>query len=248
MGEMLGGVTGNWYMELQHKTNAAAARANARVARAQGKAARGHAYGQALRIEEENKVAGKQASDAMANVRAEGNKAVGGLQAVRGGSGFTAEGSGMKAQVSAMAQLEEAAADMAYSRSLQDQSARFSAAMARKAGDIAQLGAEADGAYQDASAGIYNTMARNAARAANISAPLTIGGAVVGAIVGTYFGGNTALGAKMGAQLGGATAGMANSGRPGTYEATHGMGSGQMQNMGAGMSMGMDALTSWLQK
>lgn len=248
MGSAMQSVTGNWNMALQHKSSAAAARANARVARAQGKAQKSQAYGQALRIEEENKVAGRQASDAMARMRAQGNKAVGSIQAVQGASGFTAQGSGMQAQVSAMTQMEEAAQDMAYSRSLQDQSARFGAAMARKSGDIAMMGAEAEGAYQDAAAGIYNRMARSAERAGNLSALVTGGSAVAGAIIGTFMGGNTAMGAKMGAQLGSGVSGLFNSGRPGTYEGTYGMGQGSMQNLGAGMNNGLDSMLEWLKK
>lgn len=248
MGEVLQSVEGNRGMARQHKVSAAVARANARVARAQGKSQKGQAYGQALRIEEENKVAGRQASDAMARMRAQGNKAVGSIQAARGASGFTAQGSGMRAQVSAMTQMEEAAQDMAYSRSLQDQSARFGAAMARKSGDIAMMGAEAEGAYQDASAGIYSQMARNAKKAGRLSAVLTGSGAVAGAIIGTFIGGNTAIGAKMGAQLGSSVSGVFNSGRPGTYEGTYGMGQGSMQNLGVGMSNGLDSMLEWLKK
>lgn len=247
MGEAMQSVTGNWNMALQHKSSAAAARANARVARAQGKAQKSHAYGQALRIEEENKVAGRQASDAMARMRAQGNKAVGSIQATQGASGFTAQGSGMRAQVSVMAQMEEAAQDMAYSRSLQDQSARFSAAMARKSGDIAMMGAEAEGAYQDAAAGIYNRMARSAERAGNLSALMTGSGAVAGAIVGTFMG-DPAMGVKTGTQLSSGVSGVFNSGRPGTYEGMYGMGKGQMQNLGVGMSNGLDSMLEWLKR
>lgn len=229
-------MSGNWGMSLQHKTSAAAARANARVAQAQGKAQKSQAYGQALRIEAENRVAGRQASDAMARLRGKENKAVGSIQAVRGASGLTSQGSGMQPQISAMKQFEQQAQDMAYSRRLQDQSARFSAAMARKSGDFAEMSAEANAGYEVAQAGIYNMMARNANRAGNFSAIAT----GLGAALGGAFGG--VAGMKAGAGLGSSIGGMYGAARPGTMEAAYGLSKEQIAPVNADFS---DFLT-WL--
>lgn len=231
------GVMGNYAQSKQLKAQSGVAAANARVARAQGRATRGRAYGEAQRIEVENEVAGRRVVDNMSRLRGEENKAVGAVQAARGASGFTAEGSGMQTQVSVMKQFEQAAQDMAYSRSLQDQSARFSATMARKSGDIAMMGAEAEGAYGDAQAGIYAQMARNANRAATLSGVLSGVGLVGGAFLGNPV---------MGMQLGSSMAGLANSMRVGTYENQYGMSNMQMSNLAAGASDGWDRLLSWM--
>lgn len=236
MGSAMQGMTGNWGMSLQHKSSAAAARANARIAQAQGKAQKAQAYGQALRTEAENKVAGQQASDAMARLRGQENKAVGSIQAARGASGLTSQGSGMQPQISVMKQFEQQAQDMAYSRRLQDQSAQFSAAMARKSGDLAEMAAEANAGYENAQAGIYGMMARNANRAGNFTAIAT----GVGAALGGALGG--AAGMKAFAGLGSSIGAMYGATKPGTMESTYGLSDGQMKPLGAELS---DFLT-WL--
>lgn len=220
MGGVVQSMSGNWAMSQQHKASAAVARANARVTRAQGRVEKSRAEGQAMRMEAENIVAGQQASNAMARLRGQENAVVGQIQAARGASGFTAEGSGMQSTVSAMKAFEQQAQDMAYSRSLQDISARYSAAMTRKGGEFAEWGANIEGTNMDLTANMYSQMAKSANRAGTLSG-----------VMGLAFG-----------EFGGSMAGLYNAGRVGTYENQYGMGAQNMAKAGAGLS----ALYSWL--
>lgn len=200
----------------QNQTQANIARSNARIAAAQGQAAKGKAYGQAAKIERENEVAGRNAAENLMRVREAQTKAEGAVVATHGASGFTSEGSGSTEQVSVLERFEQTAQDMAYSRSLQDVGARFSATMSRKAGDIAEMQGQADSAYQNAQAAVYDDMAKNAKHAMVTS----IIGQVGGAIVGGIFGG--AAGAQLGMKVGGGIASQSNRGLVGSYESQNG--------------------------
>lgn len=203
---------GNFGLAESHKGAARVAEANARVARAQGKAEKGKAFGQAARLELENRVAGEQAAENMSRLRGEQRRAGATVRAQQAASGFTSEGSGSQAEISVLAKYEQAAQDMVYSRSLQDTSARFQATMLRRSGELAEQGAEAQGDYLSAQAQIERMKAHNANKAAMVSGSLQ----VVGATVGAFFGG--AAGAQMGAQAGAGLGSMYSAGLPGTLE------------------------------
>ena len=79
---------GNFGLAESHKGSARVAEANARVVRAQGKAEKGKAYGQAARLELENKVAGEQAAENMSRLRGEQRRAGATVRAQQAGSGF----------------------------------------------------------------------------------------------------------------------------------------------------------------
>ena len=232
------GMVSNWATAEQHKGSAAVAHSNAKVQRAQGKAQRAQRYGQAQRRELENRVAGEQHADNVSRLRGKQGEAQGAVVAARGGSGFTADGSGSQAEVSVLRQFEQHAEDMAYSRSLQDQAARFEATMLRRSGDVALEGAEAGAAYTDAQGEMYSMMAKNANRAAIVSG-VTEG---IGAAIGAYFGGP--LGAKLGAEIGGGVGDMYGSTAPGTYQSMNGGDSKKMQAAG---QFAMEQVSSWLQ-
>ena len=167
---------GNFGMASSYKAQGATMRANARVARAQGGAARSAKEGQAARQELENRVAGDQASLNQARMRGAAGRAAGELEAARGASGVTAEGTGTMAQVSALTRFEQSAADMAYSRGLSDQGARFQAALTRKGGEFAAAGAEIEGRYDEGKARVQDMLARNA----QVAAWIDVGGSVLG--------------------------------------------------------------------
>lgn len=203
---------GNWSQAEAHKANAATQHANAAVARAQGRAAKAQAYGQAARAEAENAVAGQQASMNLARLRAAQNAAQGALRTQRAATGITSEGSALQQEESLLTRFERQAGDMAYSRSLQDQSVQFGAVMARRSGDIAEMGGMANAAYADAQAGISSMQARNANRAGNITFGTTVGASLLGA----YFGGPA--GAFVGAQLGQGVSNLYTSGQVGSVQ------------------------------
>lgn len=228
---------GNLGLAESHKAEARVAHANARVARAQGKAEKGKAYGQAARLEQENKVAGELAAENMSRLRKEQRQAGAAVEAARASSGFTADGSGSQPEISALARYEQAAQDMVLNRSLQDTSARFQAAVQRHSGVAAERGAEASGDYQDSMAQIHKMNAHNANKAALVTGSL----ASVGAIVGAYFGG--AAGARMGAQAGAGAGSMYSAGMPGTMESQGGRNEQAEKDFAAAVSKGVDA---WL--
>lgn len=184
---------GNFGMAASYGAGAATARANARVARAQGEAAMSAARGQAARQEQENMVAGHQASGNMARLREAGNAAAGQVDAARGALGLTGEGTGLAANESVLERFERTASDMAYSRSVMDQGARFTAAMTRKQGEFALAGASIEGQYQDAQAGIQDMLKRNA----EVAGWLSIGAGVGTAIAGGVLGGATMKNGKL---------------------------------------------------
>lgn len=204
---------GNFGMAASYGAGAATARANARVARAQGEAAMSAARGQAARQEQENMVAGHQASGNMARLREAGNAAAGQVDAARGALGLTAEGTGLAANESVLERFERTASDMAYSRSIMDQGARFTAAMTRKQGEFALAGASIEGQYQDAQAGIQDMLKRNAQMAGWTSVGASLGGLIVGGAIG---GG---VGAMKGLQIGQGAASMFNRTLTGSAEA-----------------------------
>lgn len=230
-------MTGGWVTAEQHKGSAAVAHANARVARAQGRAQKSQAYGQAKRIQVENDVAGQQHAENMSRLRENQSRVLGQVIAARGATGFTAEGSGSTADVSVLRQFEQVADDMAYSRSLQDQSARFEAIMARRSGDIAEMSAAAGADYTDAQADMYGLMARNANRAALVSG-ISQG---LGAALGGYFGGG--MGMMVGSQIGGGMADLYAANRPGSFQSMYGVNS---KNIGAVGAFSADLLGKWV--
>mgnify|MGYP000050701952 CR=1 FL=1 len=215
----MGSLVGNLGAAEAYKAEAAVHQANARVARAQGQAARGQAYGQAARVEAENEVAGQQAVMNMERLREQETQAQGAVQAARGASGFTAQGSGSRAEISLLQAYEQQAQDMAYSRALQDQSARFSASMARKSGDLAEMGADVNANYEASQAAISKIKKRNSYTAAAFDA--------VASIVGGAVGGGT------GAMIGSSVAQAINGSLTGSVESMGG-GSQAMQAMGYG--------------
>lgn len=184
---------GNFGMASSYKAQAATMRANARVARAQGGAAKSAKEGQAARMELENRVAGDQASLNQARMRGAAGRAAGELEAVRGASGLTAEGTGTLAQVSALTRFEQSAADMAYSRGLSDQGARFQAALVRKGGEFAEAGAEVEAQYDEGKARVQDMLAHNA----EVAGWLSIGAGVGTAIAGGVLGGATMKNGKL---------------------------------------------------
>ena len=204
---------GNFGMASSYKAQGAAMRANARVARAQGAVAKSAKEGEAARMELENRVAGEQASLNQARMRKAAGRAAGELEAVRGASGLTAEGTGTLAQQSVLARFEQSAADMAYSRGLQDQGARFQAALTRKGGEFAAAGAEVEAGYAEGKAGVQDMLARNAQVAGWLNAGSSVAGAIAGGVVG---GG---VGMLQGLQIGRGAASMFNSTLPGSAEA-----------------------------
>lgn len=203
----LDSIAGNFAQHDTYKSQATVGRANARIALAQGVAARGQAYGQAARTERSNEVAGQLAVKNLERTRQNATLARGQVQAARGASGFTAEGSGTVAEVSVLERYEQAARDMATSRSLQDLDARFSATMSRKSGDVAMMGAEADYNYGMARAAQQEQLAKNAKHAGIAQIAGLVGG---GAFGGLY-----------GAAIGGGLASMSQGFTPGTYESRH---------------------------
>lgn len=204
---------GNFGMASSYKAQAATMRANARVARAQGGAAKSAKEGQAARQELENRVAGEQASLNQARMRGAAGRAAGELEAVRGASGLTAEGTGTLAQVSALTRFEQSAADMAYSRGLSDQGARFQAALVRKGGEFAAAGAEVEAQYDEGKARVQDMLAHNA----EVAGWLSLGGSVAGAVAGGFMGGG--LGALAGYAIGRGATSMYNSTMVGSAEA-----------------------------
>lgn len=204
---------GNFGMASSSKAQGAAMRANARVARAQGGAAKSAKEGQAARMELENRVAGDQASLNQARMRGAASRASGELEAVRGASGLTAEGTGSLAQVSALTRFEQSAADMAYSRGLSDQGARFQAALTRKGGEFAAAGAEIEAQYDEGKARTQDMLARNA----RVAGWIDVGGSVAGAIAGGVVGGG--VGMLQGLQIGRGATSMVNSTMVGSAEA-----------------------------
>ncbi len=216
-----------------YKAEAKVHLANARVARAQGRAARGQAYGQAARVELENEVAGQQAVQNMERLREKETQARGSVQAARGATGFTAQGSGSKAEVSVLEAFEQKAQDMAYSRALQDTSARFGAAMARKSGDLFEMGANVEADYTAAQAEI-SKIKKVGAYSATVNE-------TVATVIGAIFGG------PAGAMMGSSMAQSVNRGFAGSVE-SQGGGNKEMQRMGS-EQMGnfiYNKLGSWL--
>ena len=230
-------IFGNLGMAASHKADARVAQANARVARARGEAERGKAYGQAQRVELENKVAGEIAAENMSRLRKEQRQAGAAVRAARGASGFTAEGSGRQTEISVLSRYEQEAQDMVMSRGLQDVSARFGATMLRRSGDIAMMGAEAEAVYSEDQARLHKMYAHNATKAAIVSGSLSI----VGSAVGGFFGG--AAGARMGTQAGAGLASVYSAGLPGTVESRGERNKQAESDMAALISQGID---SWL--
>lgn len=187
---------GNWGQASALKGQAATQHANAAIARVQGKAQRDSLYGRAARMEADNRVAGRIASDNLARLRGMQNKVQGEVRAQRGASGVTSAGSGMTAEISVLTKFEQQAQDMAFSRSQQDLNTRFAATVTRRQGDVAEMAAEAGANYMDAQANITSMQAKNADRAGFVTAGLSVAGAAVGGIVG---GG---MGALIGYQMG----------------------------------------------
>lgn len=202
----------NFGMAETHKSNASIARSNARVARAQGIASKGKAYGQALRLEQENEVAGDVANENMARLRKEQRQAGAQARVARAASGFTDEGSGGQLEVSVLQAYEQTAQDMAQSRSMEDLSARFNATMLRRSGDLAMQSAETEAVYNEDQARVHMMYAHNAKKAALVSA----GAQAAGAIVGFASGGPQ--GAMMGAKVGAGFGSMYAAGQPGSAE------------------------------
>lgn len=214
----MGSIMANLGAAEAYKAEAAVNQANAAVARAQGQAARGQAYGQAARAEAENEVAGQQAVMNMERLREQETQAQGAVQAARGASGFSAQGSGSRAEISVLQAYEQQAQDMAYSRALQDQSARFSASMARKSGDLAVMGASVNANYLSAQSEISKIKKRNAYTAAAFDALSSVVGGV--------------LGGSSGAMIGSSIAQSVNTSLTGSVESMGG-GSRAMQSMGS---------------
>lgn len=203
---------GNFGMAESYKAQAASMRANARVARAQGGAAKSAKEGEAARMELENRVAGEQASVNQARMRGAASRAVGELEAARGSGGLTAEGSGTQAQESALTRFEQSAADMAYSRGLQDQGAGFQVMLKRKGGEFAEAGAEVEAQYDEGQARVQRMLATNAEIAGWIGTGLSVAGAATGGYMG---GGMGALGGFM---IGQGVSSMFNTTLPGSAE------------------------------
>ncbi len=201
------------------KSEAKVHQANARVARAQGRAAKGQAYGQAARMEAENEVAGQQAVMNMERLREAETQARGSVQAARGGSGFSSEGSGSKAEVSVLQAFEQQAQDMAYSRALQDTSARFGAEMARKSGDLSEMSANVEADYTAAQAEISKIKKRGAYTAAAVEAAgMAIGGYLGATKLADKFDGSKLKGAFAGALIGSGVSGMLTQSYAGAVE------------------------------
>ena len=230
----MGSAFSNFGQAESHKASARVAQANARVARAQGEVARGQAYGQAARLELENKVAGEQAAENMSRLRKEQRQTGAAVQAARASSGFTTEGSGSQAELSALAKYEQAAQDMVTARAHQDVSARFGATMLRRSGDVAMMNAEAGAEYSEDQAQLYRMYAHNANKAAIVSGSLS----AVGTVVGSFFGA-PGLGSQIGSGLGS----MYSAGLPGTVESQGGRNKEAEKDMAAAISKGLD---SWL--
>lgn len=187
---------GNWGQASALRGQAATQHANADIARSQGLAQKKSAYGRAARMEADNRVQGRVASDNLARLRGLQNKVQGEIRTQRGASGVTSEGSGMTAEISALSKFEQQAQDMAFSRNQQDLTARFAATMMRRKGDVAKMGADAGANYMDAQANMTSMQAHNADRAALVTGGLSVAGAVAGGFAG---GG---LGALIGYQMG----------------------------------------------
>lgn len=228
---------GNFGLAESHKGAARVAQANARVARAKGQADKAKAYGQAARIELENKVAGELSAENMSRLRKEQRQAGAAVQAARAASGFTAEGSGSQPEISALARYEQAAQDMALNRSMQDVSSRFQSTMLRRSGDLAMMGAEADAVYSEDQAQIHKMRAHNANKAAMVTGTLS----VVGAAVGAYVGGPA--GAMQGYRAGAGAGSMYSAGLPGSMESLGGRNEQAEKDFAAAISKGVD---SWL--
>lgn len=209
----LDSIVGNFAQHDAYKSQATVERANARMARAQGVAARGRAYGQAARAERANEVAGQQAVMNMERTRQNATLARGQVQAVRGASGFTSEGSGAVAEVSVLERYEQAVRDMAMSRSLQDMETRYNAGMSRKSGDLAEMGAEADFNYGMARATQQEQLAKNAKHAGIAQIAGLVAGGALGWLQGS--------GVLSGAMRGGGLVSMTQSYTAGTYENKH---------------------------
>lgn len=233
----MGQAFGNFGMAESHKGAARVAEANARVVRAQGKAEKGKAYGQAARLELENKVAGEMAAENMSRLRKEQRQAGAAARAGQAASGFAAEGSALRPEVSALERYEQAAQDMVLSRSNQDISSRFQATMLRRSGELAERGAEASADYQGSMAQIHRMNAHNANKAAMVTGTLT----AVGTAVGAYFGG--AAGAMQGYQAGMGAGSMYSAGLPGTMESRGGRNDQAESDFAATLSKGVE---SWL--
>lgn len=225
----MGQVFGNLGMAASHKANARVSQANARVARAQGEADRAKAYGQAARLELENKVAGEQAAENMSRLRKSQRQAGAAVQAVRAASGFTTEGSGSQAEVSVLARFEQEAQDMVTSRSNQDVSARFGATMLRRSGELAMMGAEASAVYSEDQARVQKMYAHNAQKGALVTAALSAAGGLIGG--------------SAGAQVGAGLASVYSAGLPGTLESQGGRNEQAEKDLAAVIAKGVD---SWL--
>lgn len=176
----MGAIGSNFASAAQSKSQARVTEANARVARAQGQAAKGQAYGQAVRLERQNEQAGIEANTQLERLRGQQRDAMGQAVNVRGASGFAGEGSKQAVEVSVLSAFEQRAADMAHARSLEDMSARFSASMARQQGDLAAMGANVNADYTQAQAGLYHQMARNAQGAGIMQGVAMAAGAITG--------------------------------------------------------------------
>lgn len=231
---MMQGIGSNWGLAQQHKTNAALARANARVTRAKGEALKTQYETIAQRTEHDNKVRLEQAADKIADTWRKGSMARGALVAQRGASGFTEQGSASMPEKSLLSQIEDQADAIAYASSLQDAAARYNAAMYRVSGNIAQRYAEADAGYLDAQASLYDSMARGANRAGNVTAAVGFPSMVAGAIIGGYFGGpqGAMAGAQMGGRVGNMVGGVYGAGQMGSYTNMKGMSDEQSYTFG----------------
>ncbi len=231
----MGDIVSNLGAAENYKSEAKVHLANARVARAQGRAAKGQAYGQAARMEAENEVAGQQAVMNMERLREQETQARGSVRAARGATGFTAQGSGSKAEVSVLQAFEQQAQDMAHSRALQDTSARFGAAMARKSGDLSEMGANVNADYTAAQAELSKIKKRGAYTAAATQAVTAIAGGVIGAFSGVGIKAGAMVGSSVGQALGKYQTGSIQS-----------MGGGSKEMQAQGEKYITDFLTSWM--
>lgn len=238
MGNAASSISGNIGAYYQNQTQSVIAEANAEVAKAQGTAAKGQAYGQASKLEAENKLAGQVASENMSRLDEQKTQTDSSITAAHGSSGFSSEGSGGNANISALKQFEQAAQDMAYSRAIEDQSAQFNAQMMRKTGDISMMSAEAEYDYNMAQSQIYDTMSSNAKTAAITTTVTTAIGAAIGGFTGT--------GVMDGANLGSDFASAANSGNVGSLESQNGVSQNSINRIESQPSSWEQSMSSWL--
>ena len=143
----------------------------AQSALAQGRAAREAAYVNAANTEAESASALRLAAENMATARRNQTAATASVRAARGASGLTAEGSGLKAELTTAEILEKQISDMSLGAAINDQGKRHEAAMQRWEGDAALVSAQNQAAAY-----------RSAANGALVSTGIQLGGALIGGI------------------------------------------------------------------